>query len=302
MIKFELLKVFLSVADEGSFTKAAEKLEMSNQLVSKYISQLETHLNARLFNRTTRKVSLTEAGEKCRQHAKQILENVDNLEAQFGELQTTVTGTLNISAPVSFSTLHLSKFISVFRKKYPEIELNIQLNDRKVDVIEEGFDVALRIGQLQSSSLVAKKIAPVRLVLCASPEYLTIHGTPSHPSELNPKHFLHYSYSSYDKTDNLLLSTLKSISQNKHPTIISNNGELLMAAAIAGEGYLVQPTFIAGHALKNGDLKIFLEDYEPEPIALYAVYPHRKLLSSKVRVFIDELSAFFGENPYWDEF
>ena len=108
MIKIELLKVFLSVADEGSFTKAAEKLEMSNQLVSKYISQLETHLNARLFNRTTRKVSLTEAGEKCRQHAKQILENVDNLEAQFGELQTTVTGTLNISAPVSFSTLHLS--------------------------------------------------------------------------------------------------------------------------------------------------------------------------------------------------
>ncbi len=191
MIKIELLKVFLSVADEGSFTKAAEKLEMSNQLVSKYISQLETHLNARLFNRTTRKVSLTESGEKCRQHAKQILENVDNLEAQFGELQTTVTGTLNISAPVSFSTLHLSKFISVFRKKYPEIELNIQLNDRKVDVIEEGFDVALRIGQLQSSSLVAKKIAPVRLVLCASPEYLIHNGTPSHPSELNPKHFLH---------------------------------------------------------------------------------------------------------------
>ncbi|CCQ11558.1 Transcriptional regulator, LysR family [Pseudoalteromonas luteoviolacea B = ATCC 29581] len=298
----ELLNVFIKVAEEGSFTKAASKLGMSNQLVSKYLSQLETHLNARLLNRTTRKVSLTEAGEKCLQHAKHILESIESLEAQFSELQSSVTGTLSISAPVTFSTLHLSKFIRVFRKKYPEIELNIQLNDRKVDVVEEGFDLALRIGQLQNSSLVAKKIAPVRLTLCASPEYLNAHGTPLHPKELNPKHFLHYSYSNYEKSDNLLLNTLKSISSNKHPTIISNNGELLLASAVAGEGYLLLPTFIASKAIKQGELQVFLEDFEPQPIGLYAVYPHRKLLSSKVRVFIDELSQFFGVHPYWDEF
>lgn len=302
MIRLDLLNVFVTVYEEGSFTHAADKLNMSNQLVSKYVSQLEAQLNTRLFNRTTRKVSLTEAGEKCLQHAKHILESAHDLEEQFGELQTEVSGKLNISAPVSFSTLHLSDFLCSLKAQYPKLTLNIQLNDRKIDVIDEGFDVALRIGHLKSSSLIAKRVAPIRLVLCASPSYLARHGVPKRPSDLNPEHLLQYSYMDYGKSENALMKTLKAYSSQREPAIVANNGELLMAAAIAGEGYMLQPTFMVGNAVKEGKLQVVLEAFEPEPLHLYAVYPHRKLLTSKVRVFIDALDGFYGSPPYWDVF
>ncbi|WP_448212434.1 LysR family transcriptional regulator [Colwellia sp. MEBiC06753] len=302
MIRVDLLNVFVTVSEEGSFTKASERLGMSNQLVSKYVAQLEEHLNTRLLNRTTRKVYVTEAGEKCIQYAKHILESVNEMEEQFGELQTEVKGTLNISAPVSFSTLHLANFLCEFKRQYPKIALNVQLNDRKVDVIEDGYDIALRIGQLKSSSLIAKKLAPVRLVVCASPDYIKANGMPKHPTELNPEHLLHYRYADFDKPDNELLKTFKLYSQTKRATMVANNGELLMAAAIAGEGYTLQPTFIVGEAIKQGKLQTMLEGFEPEAIGLYAVYPHRKLITSKVRAFIDTIDGFFGSPPYWDAF
>ena len=302
MDRLETMKAFVTVAELGSFTKAAEKLATSNQLVSKYVSQFEAQLGVRLFNRTTRRVHLTQEGEQCLQHAIHILERVDDMQNHFGQIQNAPKGLLRISSPVSFSTLHLAPLIRDFKKQYPEVSINLELSDRKVDVIEEGFDVVLRIGHLNSSSLIAKKIASVRLVLCASPSYLETYGAPTQPEELNPSHFLRSSYLDYAASENPLMKVLHASSQNNQSGLAANNGEILMAAAIAGEGYIFQPTFIVGEALKQGKLKTILNDFAPETMGLYAVYPHRKLLAPKLRAFIDFMSDYFGEPPYWDQY
>lgn len=302
MDRIETMKAFVTVAELGSFTKAAEKLETSNQLVSKYVSHFEEQLGVRLFNRTTRRVHLTQEGEQCLQHAIHILESVYDMENHFGELQNSIKGLLHINAPASFSTLHLAPLVRDFKKQYQDVGVNLELSDRKVDVIEEGFDVALRIGHLKSSSLIAKKIAPIRLVLCAAPSYIEEYGLPIHPEDLVSSHFLRYSYMDYAASENPLMKVLHAGSQNNQSGLVANNGEILMAAAIAGEGYILQPTFIVGEALKQGKLKTILNDFELEPMGLYAVYPHRKLLAPKLRVFIDFISAYFGDPPYWDNY
>ncbi|MCE2572792.1 LysR family transcriptional regulator [Motilimonas eburnea] len=302
MDRIETMKAFVAVAEQGSFTKAADKLRLSSQLVSKYVSHLEQGLNVRLFNRTTRRVHLTEAGEQCLKHATQILESLTDMEDHFGQIQTQPKGRLHISAPVSFATLHLASLLRDFRKHYPDISINLELSDRKVDVVDDGFDVALRIGHLQSSSLIARNIAPIRLVLCAAPDYLKQHGTPMAPSELNPAHYLQYSYMGFSPSTNELINTLRTYAQQNQGAMIANNGEVLMQAAIAGEGYILQPSFIVGAALKQGHLQTLLDSFTPDPLGLYAVYPHRKLLAPKLRVFIDFLNAYYGESPYWDEY
>ncbi|MFZ8201715.1 LysR family transcriptional regulator [Alteromonas portus] len=205
MDKLLLLKTFSVVANEGSFTKAAEKLDTSNQLVSKYVAELEKQLDTRLFNRTTRKIHLTEAGQQCLQHANHILESVTDMESQLGLLNTEVKGVLHVSAPVSFSTLHLAGALSTFQQAHPSVSINLQLNDRKIDVIDEGFDVAIRAGHLANSTLVAKKITTIKLALCAAPAYLKKYGTPKHPSELKPEHYLEYSYVNYDSDKSALI-------------------------------------------------------------------------------------------------
>lgn len=302
MDRTTLMNTFVAVVNEGSFTKAADRLHISNQLVSKYIAQLETHLNVRLFNRTTRKVHLTEAGEQCFQYAKHILESISDMEGHFSNLQSRAHGLLRISAPASFSTLHLAPLIRDFQRTHTEVGIDLELNDRKVDVIEEGYDVALRIGNLKSSSLIAKYIAPVRLVVCASPDYLAKHGTPTHPTQLNPDHHLRYGYMEYNQPHSPLIDALKRGYREQHAGLVCNNGEILVEAAIAGEGYVFQPTFIVGEAIKQGKLKIILQEFESNAMALYAVYPHRKLLTSKLSAFIDFLSGYYGEPPYWDAF
>lgn len=302
MDRIEAMRAFTNVVNEGSFTKAALKLDLSNQLVSKYVSQLEAHLGIRLLNRTTRKVRLTEAGERCFQQASLILENVQDMEGYVDELQGSATGVLRISAPVSFATRHMPKLIQSFRRKYPRIQIDLQLNDRKVDVVDEGFDLALRIGHLKSSSLIARKITPIRLVICASPSYLKQHGTPKTPQDLIPEHYLRYSYMEYSETNTPLFNALKTAQRLQAAPLTCNNGEILASAAAAGEGYAMQPTFIVGKALKEGKLLTILNAFEPQAVALYAVYPHRKLTANKVSVFLDFMSDYFGDKPYWDSF
>jgi|TARA_Y100000994_G_scaffold103797_1_gene85562 DNA-binding transcriptional LysR family regulator len=301
MDKLLLLKTFAVVVSEGSFTKAADKLGSSNQLVSKYIAELEKQLDTRLFNRTTRKIHLTEAGQQCLQHANHILESVNDMESQLGLLNSEAKGVLHVSAPVSFSTLHLAGALSAFQQAHPRVSINLQLNDRKVDVVDEGFDVTIRAGHLANSTLVAKKITTIQLALCASPSYLEKYGTPEHPSELKPEHYLEYSYVNYDNDESELIAALKANANKVTPRLTANNGEVLTNVAKQGEGYVLQPTFIAGEALKNGELVSILHDFVPQAISLYAVYPHRKLISNKLRVFIDFLSNYFEDTPYWDK-
>lgn len=302
MDRIETMKAFICVSEERGFTRAAEKLKVSNQLVSKYVSDLEEHLGVRLFNRTTRSVRLTEAGEQCVQHVRHILERIQDMESGLGQLKHDAQGLLRISGPVSFSTKQLSPLLSDFRKLYPAIGIDLQLNDRQVDVVEEGFDLALRIGHLKSSSLIAKRIAPIRLVLIASPEYLNKHGVPEHPEQLTPEHYLHYSYMSYGQDPTPLMQSLKQSLKHQATGISCNNGDILVDAAIAGEGYTFQPTFLVGEAIKQGKLKIILKAFEPEPMGLYVVYPHRKLMATKLRAFIDFTSQYYGEFPAWDQF
>lgn len=302
MDRINAMKTLVTVANEGSFTRAANRLDLSSQLVSKYVSQLEEHLGVRLLNRTTRRVQLTEAGTQFMQYALEILERIEDMEGQLGSLQTKVQGLLKISAPVSFSTLHLASLISDFQRAHTAVRVELELNDRKVDVVEEGYDIALRIGRLQSSSLIAKQIAPIRLAVCAAPSYLARYGMPRAPSNLQTEHYLHYTYMEYDASDSPLMVRLKASSRSHSPRFMCNNGEILVKAAIAGDGYVLQPTFMVGEAIKQGKLSVILPEYEPEPMALYAVFPHRKLLATKVRSFIDFMSNYFGSPPYWDRF
>ena len=298
MDRIDAMRAFVAVVIEGSFSNAASSLQLSPQLVSKYVSKLEEQLDVRLLHRTTRKVSLTEAGTHYYQHAQQILLSIDEMDSQLGGLQQNPKGTLRISAPVSFALKHMAQLVAEFQLRYPLVNVDLQLNDRKVDIVDEGFDIAIRIGQLKSSSLIAKHIAPIRIILCASPDYLKQYGTPIKPEDLKTHRYLHYSYMEIDGKDEVFrwLRT-----QNTSSTLRSNNGDILVEAAIAGAGIVLQPTFIASNALQSGALVQILPDFELDPIGLYAVYANRKLLPNKVRCFIDFIEGYYGSPPYWDK-
>lgn len=299
MDRIDAMRAFVTVVSEGAFARAAERLNMSPQLVSKYVSQLEQHLGVRLLNRTTRQIHLTEAGTSYHQRAQQVLHDIDDMESQIGDLQSEARGLLRISAPVSFAIRHMAPLLSEFQKAHPGVGIDLQLNDRKVDVVEEGFDVVLRIGHLKSSSLIAKRIAPIRMVVCASPDYLKQNGTPEHLEDLQGHRYLRYSYIELDSSQPLH-RWLQNNGQNDSNGMTSNNGDVLVEAAVAGAGIALQPTFIAGSAIKEGKLKVVLQDFEPEPMGLYAVYAHRQLLASKVRSFVDFIDGYFGDPHYWD--
>ena len=231
--------------------------------------------------------------------AQQVLHDIDDMESQIGELQSEARGLLRISAPVSFAIRHMAPLLSEFQKAHPGVGIDLQVNDRKVDVIEEGFDVVLRIGHLKSSSLIAKRIAPIRMVVCASPAYLKQNGTPQHLEDLQGHRYLRYSYIELD-AGQPLHRWLQNNGQNDSNGMTSNNGDVLVKAAIGGAGIALQPTFISGPAIKEGKLQAILQEYEPETMGLYAVYAHRQLLASKVRSFVDFIDGYFGDPPYWD--
>ncbi|CAM3654073.1 LysR family transcriptional regulator [Rheinheimera salexigens] len=300
MDRLEAMRAFVAVVTEGSFSQAATSLNLSPQLVSKYVSQLEKHIAVRLLNRTTRKVNLTEAGTEYFQHAQQILLSIDEMDQQLSGLQQNPSGTLKISAPVSFALKHLGSLITDFQSHHPNVNIDLQLSDRKVDIIKEGFDIALRIGQLKSSSLIAKYVAPIRLILSASPGYLNKYGTPLVAEDLKHHRYLHYSYSEMAHKDGIY-QWLKTKNLDSRAGLSSNNGDVLIAAAIAGAGLALQPTFIASEAISNGQLIPVLTEHSPEPFGLYAVYAHRKLLPNKVRCFIDFIDGYFGNPPHWDK-
>lgn len=300
MDRIRSMQTFSMVVSEGSFSKAAYKLNISPQLVSKYISQLEEHLNVRLLSRTTRQLHLTEDGMAYLEGCNKVLEDLDLLENNLNDVRGAVRGTLRISAPMSFGMRHLSKALVEFQNLYPDVTMDLQLNDRKVDIIQEGFDLALRVGHLQSSSLIARKLTSIRLITCASPDYLKKAGTPDTPEDLVNHKFLGYSYMSeanqFTNIDKRKLSSLKIPTQ-----ILSNNGDILMEAAMLGAGIVLQPSFIAYEAIKNKELKIILQKHEPEPLGLYAIYANRTFLPAKIRYFVDFISNYYGDPPYWDK-
>jgi DNA-binding transcriptional LysR family regulator len=297
---FQAMKVFAKVAEVGSLSGAARALDMSNPSVTRHLADLEAYLNARLFNRSTRRLSLTETGSAYLERCKQVLFDLEEATLAASMSAANPSGTLRINAPVSFAVNHLGRILPHYAERHPNVTLDVSLSDRVVDLVEEGFDLAIRIGRIQDSSLVARKIAPVRLLVCAAPSYLKEHGTPRLPKDLAQHRCLSYSYWSM-RDEWRFLHDGKTHSVRVNSAMHANNGDLLREAAIAGMGIILQPSFIVGADIREKRLVPLLPAYEPLASALYAVYPSRRHLSAKVRTFVDFLSERFGEKPSWDE-
>jgi DNA-binding transcriptional LysR family regulator len=292
---------FTTVVDSGGFTPAANKLGLSRAALSKSVQQLETHLGARLLHRTTRRVGLTEIGQIYYERARDILQDLAEVEAIASEQSSQPQGRLRINAPTSFGIRHLCDALPDYLNKYPDVQLSLSFSDRFVDVVEEGFDVVIRITDLADSSLIARKLAPCRRVFVASPEYLRVHGEPKVPQDLALHPCLIYSERSRATTWTLFgPQGMESVKVNG--PVRADNGDFLSAAAIAGQGITVLPTFIVGPEIRAGRLQQIMLPYSLNEIAIYAVFPSRRYLSAKVRTFVDFLASSYGEHPSWDNF
>ncbi|MDH3452336.1 MAG: LysR family transcriptional regulator [Gammaproteobacteria bacterium] len=299
MDTIEGMRTFVAAASNGSFSRAADRLGMSPQLASKYVGQLEARLGVRLLNRSTRRLSITEVGQAYYVRCQQVLADIDEMEESVGELTATARGTLRINAPMSFGILHLSRAIVDYQRDQADVRVDLTLNDRFVDIVDEGFDLAIRIGRLAESSLIARELAPVRLVVCGAPAYFRRHGIPDTPHALSGHACLGYTYWS-EQNQWRFVRAGETIRVRIDGPLSANNGDALRMAAVAGGGIILQPTFIVGDDIRAGRLQVVLEDYPVEVSNVHAVYPHRQYLSAKVRTCVDFLSEYFGSPPYWD--
>jgi DNA-binding transcriptional LysR family regulator len=293
------LSVFAKVVEGSSFAAAARHFGLSPAMVSKHILALEERLGARLLNRTTRRVSPTEIGRVFYERATRILADIDDAEQEASALQTTPRGLLRISGPLSFGTRQLAPAIADYLAACPAIEIDVTLSDRVADLVEEGFDLAIRIGRLADSSLVARRIAPCLLVACAAPAYLKKHGAPRRPADLAAHNCLGYSYAAL-RNEWRFSGPDGMESVRVTGRLNANNGDILRLAALGGEGIILQPSFIVADDLAAGRLVPILPGYAPDEIAIHAVYPHSRHLSVKVRSFVDFLVARFGQQPEWE--
>ena len=300
MGQLEDMQVFVRVVDAGGIGLAAEQMGIAKSAVSRRLSELENRLGVTLITRTTRSSKLTEAGENYYTRSQQLINDIDELNNLTSDPDCSLNGTLRLSVPLSFGLLHLTSAIEQFIKDHPQLSLDINFCDRETDLIEGGFDLAFRIGDLQDSSLKARKISPIKLIVCASPGYLEKYGTPKHPEDLKNHKLLKYAL--YNNNHwKLLDKNGQSYSVPLHSAITANNGDFLNAMAISGHGIIIQPTFISWEAIAQKQLVPILSDYTPPKINAYAVYPQTRFPSRKVRLFIDFLSERFGNNPYWDQ-
>jgi DNA-binding transcriptional LysR family regulator len=299
MDKLSEFQCFIQVASTGSFTGAAASLGITPSGASKQVKSLEARLGARLFNRTTRHVSLTEIGRTFQERIGPVLAGVEEAELAVSELSDEPRGLLRIGAPMDFGRAHLSGPIAAFAETYDALEIEVEFADRFVNVVEEGFDVVVRIGALADSSLVARYLGPCRRILCAAPSYLAAHGEPREIADLSRHTRVAYSYES-ERSWTLTgpNGTTRVMVPIRHR---SNNGELTRNLILGGQGLALLPTFLIGDDLRAGRLKALLRPYVLNDLPIHAVYPHRKYLSAKVRHFIDYLGKVCGVNPPWDE-
>jgi DNA-binding transcriptional LysR family regulator len=299
MDRFQEMQAFAAVVDAGSFVGASDALTMSKAAVSRQIAELETRLGVRLLHRTTRKLSLTEEGEVFYARCRELLGGLAEAEAEVTARSGQALGVLKVSAPVSFGLLHLAGLWAGFMAAHPNVSLEVMLSDRMVDLVEEGFDVAVRIARLPSSSLVSRKLSSTRMVLCATPQYLKEHGTPKHPLELAQHRVLAYT----------LLATGETwgfdgpegpVSVKVAPRLHSNSGDTCRAAALGHQGIILQPAFLIADDLRSGRLVELLPQYRSLELGIYALYPTRKHVLPKVRLLIDYLVQSFADRPWPD--
>lgn len=294
------MAVFARVVGAGSLSAAARELSVSTAVVSRRLASLESRLGVRLINRTTRSLHLTDEGASYLEACNRVLADIEEADTAVAAGRGEPKGTLRVALPASFGNQHVAPLIPGFAARYPKVQLALSLSDRYVNVIEEGFDLAVRIAELEDSSLAARKLAPNRRVVCASPEYLRRHGTPLTPSDL---------------TQHNCLTTAAELTMTwdyRHPDGVPgsvrvagryacDNWEVLRDWALAGLGVALKSTWDVRRHLEDGSLVPLLTGYNfASDVAIWAVYPHRRHLPAKVRVFIDFLAESFGPEPYWD--
>ncbi|MBS0335525.1 MAG: LysR family transcriptional regulator [Proteobacteria bacterium] len=293
MDRFAAMSVFARVVELGSFARAADRLELSTSAVSRHVADLESHLHTRLLNRTTRKLSLTEGGHAFYERCVQVLADLEEAEQAAARTSLVPRGTLKLTCGQSFGLLHLVPAMAEYLARNPEVKFDVSLSDRVVDLVEEGFDLGVRIGALGPANLIARKLGETRLMACASRAYLEKHGTPQVPGDLVNHNCVTYAYV---PDSNLWrfrgpdgAERTVTVSGNLH----ANNGDLLTQAAVNGIGIVYEPDFIVGPALAARQVVRLLEGWEPAPLGIYAVYASRKHLSAKVRSFVDFLAERF---------
>jgi DNA-binding transcriptional LysR family regulator len=292
------MQAFNAVVDAGSFVKAAEALGLSKAAISRYVVDMETRLGVRLLHRTTRRLSLTEEGQVFYARSKELLAELEQAEAEVTSRSEAATGLLRINAPFTFGNLHLAPLWGQFKALHPRVTLDITLADRLVDLVEEGYDVAIRIAALEDSTLVSKCLATTRVLLCASPQYLQQHGTPVEPRELADHAVIAYTYWS-GKDEWRFEGPSGPVSVKTQPIMLTNSGDTCRAAALAHQGIVLQPSFLVGPDLAAGTLVELMPAYRSLELGVYAVYPTRQHVSAKVRALVDFLQTHFSCQTDW---
>ena len=300
MTEVAAIPVFVAVADTGGFAAAARQLGITKSAVSKRISALEGRLGTQLFHRSTRSISLTEAGQIYLAHAAQALGAARDAEDAVAALQGKPVGQLKISAPMSFGRLHVAPLVAGFLSNHPGVTLDLTVDDRVVDLVEAGYDMAIRAGVMPDSSLVARRLAPIHSVIVAAPAYLAKHGTPLRPEDLTAHNCLHYAYSR-DPLEWVFHKPGGETRVRTRGSLRVNNSEVLCKALVDGLGVGRLPTFIAGSHIAEGSLVRLLPAHPLPEQALFAVFPERRHMPAKVRVFVGHLIDQIGSTiPYWD--
>jgi DNA-binding transcriptional LysR family regulator len=299
MDRIARMKAFTRVVEAGGFSAAAEQLGLSRAIVSKAVLDLERDLGARLLERTTRRVNVNEIGLAYYEKCVRILADLEEADRSVQQLHDEPRGILRVTAPVSFSLLHMKTVITAYLTQYPDVSLSLTLNDRFVDLIDEGYDVAIRITRLDDSSMIARHIAPAKRVLCAAPSYLQKHGIPETPADLIRHQCLGYG-ASVRPDEWTLVGPDGARTIRVSGPLSSNNGDLLACAARDGLGITLLPTFIIGGDVASNALTVVLPEHRPTDIGIYAVYPPNRHLAAKVRTFIDILTKHFNPQPPWE--
>lgn len=292
MDRLSALQAFVRVVESGSFVGAAQRLGWSTSSLSRLVADLEEHLGARLLNRTTRRLSLTESGQAFYERGVQILNDFEEAEAIAGQAVASPRGTIRLTCSYNIATHHLAPAIASFVARYPEVRFDVTIADRIVDLVEEGFDMAVRIGRVGSDQLVARRLGETALVLCASPEYLARRGLPAAPVDLASHEILTYAYAP-GRTVQLVDAAGDSHEVRATGSLHANSGDMLVAAAVAGLGIAYEPDFLVATELRSGRLVRLLPEYEGRRGDIWAVYPSRRHLSVKVRLFVEHVAAAF---------
>jgi DNA-binding transcriptional LysR family regulator len=300
MDRFKSLEVFATAAQRLNFADTAKDLKLTRAMVSKHVADLEARLGVRLFQRTTRRVSLTEAGRALAARAGTLIESLNETEDAVRELHTVLRGKLRINAPVTFGTMHVGPLVARFLNDNPGVEIDLTLNDRAVDLIDEGFDLVIRIGTPQDSSLIMRRLAPARLIIVGAPDYLRRMGMPKKPADLKKHNCLGYTY--WSLRDEWPLTTANGQTERVRVkgTLAANNGDVLRAAALEGLGLIMQPAFSIAGDVKAGRLVQVLPDYCPRDLTIQALYAPGAAPNAKLRAFIDVLAKEWSGTPPWE--